>query len=240
MALEKINNISSPEEINSIAYADIAKLGGIDVVHEFVPSGTPIGWWDASAITGLSDTDKVASWTDLSGNGNHLIEPTNQPTYRTGIQNGLPVVKFSGDSRLYAVIAGLEQPQTVFIVFRQTQWQENSYIIDGTDGPNILFVNGFTPQINLHCGTLGPVTTDMTIGDFKVCSIVSNGASSSIRVNGLNESIADAGAGNSGGLCIGRWAGGNFPYVEVCEVLLYSGTESRAANESGLATKWGL
>ena len=57
MALQKINNISSPEEINSIAYADIAKLGGIDVVHA---GGIDLTTFteDGAGIT-VVDSDKV-------------------------------------------------------------------------------------------------------------------------------------------------------------------------------------
>src|SRR3990167_5696375 len=44
-------------------------------------------WLDASQITGLNDGDAVASWTDLSGNGNHATQSTAaaKPTYKTNI-----------------------------------------------------------------------------------------------------------------------------------------------------------
>lgn len=53
-------------------------------------------WLDASQLTGLSDNDAVASWTDLSANTNHAIQAVSgkRPTYKTGILNGLPVVRF--------------------------------------------------------------------------------------------------------------------------------------------------
>ena len=57
-------------------------------------------YYDASRITGLNDADSVATWSDLSGNGLDLSQPTasNKPTYKTAIQNGLPVVRFDGSS----------------------------------------------------------------------------------------------------------------------------------------------
>lgn len=57
-------------------------------------------WLDASQITGLSDDDPVATWLDMSGNGNHATQGVgaNQPTYKVNIQNGLAVVRFDGVS----------------------------------------------------------------------------------------------------------------------------------------------
>lgn len=57
-------------------------------------------WWDASAITGLSDGNAVSSWSDLSGNSHTL---TTDPgggaaTYKTSIRNSLPVVRFDGSN----------------------------------------------------------------------------------------------------------------------------------------------
>jgi len=53
---------------------------------------------DASTISGLSDGQAVAQWSDLSGSGRHVTQATgaNQPTYRTGVQNGRAVVRFDG------------------------------------------------------------------------------------------------------------------------------------------------
>jgi len=54
-------------------------------------------WFDASSL-GLSDTDPVANWTDISGNSNDGTQgiSANQPTFNTGQINGLPAVIFDG------------------------------------------------------------------------------------------------------------------------------------------------
>lgn len=73
-----------------------------------------IGWWDASQITGLADTDAVTAWDDLSSAGRDLAQATGsrQPTYRTGIKNGLPVVRFDGGD----VISGTAHASTVMSI----------------------------------------------------------------------------------------------------------------------------
>lgn len=69
-------------------------------VAAFSPSDVAglVAWWDASALTGLSDGDPISSFTDLSGGGFHATAAlsSHRPTYKTGIQNGLPVARFDG------------------------------------------------------------------------------------------------------------------------------------------------
>lgn len=50
-------------------------------------------WLDAAAITGLTDGQTVATWSDRSAAGNHATG-VNAPTYRTGVLSGKPVVRF--------------------------------------------------------------------------------------------------------------------------------------------------
>lgn len=52
-------------------------------------------WWDASQITGKSDGDGVSVWPDASDNGNDLTSAGFDPTYKTGILGGKPVVRFT-------------------------------------------------------------------------------------------------------------------------------------------------
>lgn len=55
-------------------------------------------WLKADALTGLNDTDPVASWLDSSGNGETAVQGTGaaQPLYIVDGQNGLPIVRFDG------------------------------------------------------------------------------------------------------------------------------------------------
>jgi hypothetical protein len=56
-------------------------------------------WYDADAITGLSNNDPVSTWADASGNGYDLTQTsTARPTYKTSTLNGLPVVEFDGSN----------------------------------------------------------------------------------------------------------------------------------------------
>lgn len=58
-----------------------------------------VAWYKASSIA-QADASAVSSWADLSGNSRTLSQATgaNQPTYRTAIVGGKPVVRFDGTS----------------------------------------------------------------------------------------------------------------------------------------------
>jgi len=77
-------------------------------------------WLRADTISGLSDGDSVATWSDESGEGNDATEATNKPTYETNVQNGLAVVRFNGtDDELTTagnIFTDGEADLTVFVV----------------------------------------------------------------------------------------------------------------------------
>lgn len=59
-------------------------------------------WWDASQLTGLSDTDPITSITDYSGNARHATSSgTNRALYKTSVQNGKPGILFDGSNDYY-------------------------------------------------------------------------------------------------------------------------------------------
>jgi hypothetical protein len=67
------------------------------------------GWWEADAIVGLNDGDPVATWEDSHTSNHDLVQPTGaqKPTYKTSIQNGLPVVRFDGTDDNIAIANGI-------------------------------------------------------------------------------------------------------------------------------------
>jgi hypothetical protein len=56
-------------------------------------------WQDSSQTTAVSaNNDPVGAWEDKSGNNHDVSQATSgkRPTYKTGIQNGLPIIRFDG------------------------------------------------------------------------------------------------------------------------------------------------
>lgn len=78
-------------------------------------------WFKADALV-LNDGDAVTTWADSSGNGYDLSQSVagEKPTYKTGILNGKPVVRFDGGDVLYRNSTALSlRAHSMFVVFRE-------------------------------------------------------------------------------------------------------------------------
>lgn len=95
----------------------------------FIPGSGPEGlsgcmiWLKAdSLLATLYDGTTVSFWPDSSGNAKHANQGTgmNQPTFRTGIVNGMPVVEFAtNDFMTTATALNPALGSTLFTVMRQ-------------------------------------------------------------------------------------------------------------------------
>ena len=70
-----------------------------------LPTTGMLLWLNADAITGISNGGAVNTWTDSSGNGNNAVFTQVggvgvAPLYETNVYNGMPVVRFGGNSLL--------------------------------------------------------------------------------------------------------------------------------------------
>jgi hypothetical protein len=243
MAIEKVNSVSTWVEVNSVLAANIQNING---AADFVPSGSPLAWWDASAITGLSDTDPVVTWSDLA-NSNDLTqdEPAKRPVYRTGVQNSLPGLLFTGETdNLEYAMSNIAQPFTLFIVYKLTSiGAAFDTMFDGKKGASnrqysYLDHNGTGTWI-VSTGNDDTSVSSDTNAHYQ--TILFNGASSEFREDGVSAGTFDFGAGSFDPITLGS----NFTETNgitgyIFEVLLYSGNESATANEAGLAAKWGI
>ena len=98
--------------------------GGSTITDPVGVSGCKL-WLDAAVSayednigTVPADGDAVYGWYDKSGNGWRAIQTsgTLKPIYKTGIINGLPVLRFDGSDDYMNLGLYLERPYTVFLV----------------------------------------------------------------------------------------------------------------------------
>lgn len=186
-------------------------LGGASAYHpvadeEPEPSWAPtdltnlIAWYNANAITGLSDGDDVGTWADESGNGDDIAQGTaaKKPHYKTGILNSLPVVRFASANQQYLQkitdFAGgnFGEPRTFFIVGSGDKAAQHDFIASGADGLNLCYWVG--DKFGVHNGTALQTAADYAAGaTFYVLTFIHNGAASAIYVNGSSVKTGDSG-----------------------------------------------
>lgn len=180
----------------------------------------------------ISSGGLVSSWADQSGNGRIMSQTTgtNQPTKETdgsilfdGVDNWMATAAFT-----------LDQPETIYISFRQVTWADTDYISDGG------LVNGAaiaqrttSPSIDLFAG-VGPTAqnTNLPVNIYGVIAAVFNGAASSLKVNGTAATTGNAGAGNMTGFTLGSVANATqFSNIQVKEILIYSVAHNTATQD---------
>src|SRR4051794_1826732 len=78
------------------------------------------GAYSDSGTTLCANNDTVKQWNDQSGNSNNVTQVTSgkRPTYKTGIQNGQPVLRFDGvdDFLQMGANPAMNGELTVFVV----------------------------------------------------------------------------------------------------------------------------
>lgn len=119
------DRVSLAEVFLSGTAGSSARIAAYPLTGSGAAFADPVAWFKGDGIVGLADTNPVASWNDVSGNGNHAVQAVgaDQPLYRTNIVNGLPVVRFDGVSDfLQSPYSASNNPDTVhqsiFTVFR--------------------------------------------------------------------------------------------------------------------------
>lgn len=223
-----------------------------------------VGWYDADRITGLAHGAAVTTWPDLSGTGAHITQGTSgaRPTYRVGVANGLPVVRFDGaDDRLetsgsHQIVNASTGHWTVFAVMAKTAYSGVRGVVSGDNVggssnrvAQFLRWNGATSE---SIGFAGPVLDAGPTGSgsaFHIDEAVRNSSDLERLVDGVSNGATAGGAlstavcGVSVGHATNQGGAAGFHNGDVGEVLLYNvavSSTDRTAIREYLAEKWGV
>lgn len=200
------------------------------------------GWWDASAITGLSDTAPVPSWPDMSGNGRTATQsnPSLQPTYTTAGLNGLPSVLFSSD-RLPTGAALTGGDVTIFAVADPTAPLSYNTLFDGgvaltaNQGDANLKLPGVSDN-----GRGGAYPSTASVVSVRFSDVADSGT---VRVNGSATNLSKTQIPPTRNAEIGSQAGSDYWPGYISEVIAYAAALSdsdMAQVESYLTSKWSI
>jgi hypothetical protein len=164
---------------------------------------------DADYIAGLADAAAVSSWADRSGQGLDVAQATGskQPTYRVGVLNGRPVVRFAGTDDIL-VRSGAPpftgQAGSVFAVVNLVA--TTGHIVSsgdegaGTDRLSLLVSSGKLRLVVQVGGSANSLDGDTTLstGVTYVVSAHSTGSAYSSYVNGVLQTLTVLAGSNDG------------------------------------------
>lgn len=178
----------------------------------FVLSGVQL--WAKSGQLMTMVNGAVSQVGDLSGHdARALAQATagSRPVPATGITALTSLLRFDGTDDALSALFALVQPLTVFLVFKTrsltgTGSGATNYILDGAGVLNtIAFADYAGPNSTIiYNGTLVTASGAAGLGAYVYAMVVMNGASSKIRVNGVDLVTGDAGnAAAAGGVIFG-------------------------------------
>lgn len=194
---------------------------------------------DLQAHYDFSEEDGSTPVTDQSGNGHDL-----SGSY-SGVSrdiNGVQAGDFDGtDDNLTVSFSAESQPNHIFIVAQADSISGNESPFDAdTAVDQLIFATGSSNNWAINSGdTVEDGSADTSA---VIISGLYNGASSAIRVNGV-ESTGNAGTASLDGISLGARGDGTNPFDgTIGEVLVYPQDKSGIVSdvESYLSDKWGI
>lgn len=224
-------------------------------------------WFKADALV-LNDGDAVTTWADSSGNGYDLSQSVagEKPTYKTGILNGRPVVRFDGGDHLNRDTTALPlRTHSLFIVFREASAVTSAGVFvmkpatgndyDRNDGIALDTYNN-TGYLTVSAGTPTQYTTyvgSTGASPWGVYTHVLQSTTGVLYYNGSagtpDSTFSTLDVNSAGGFLVGaRYIGGaisgsNILNGDVAEIILYNtnlATDARQTVERYLGAKYGI
>lgn len=220
-------------------------------------------WIDADQISGLVDGDAVTTWSDLSATGAHVTQGTagNKPVYKTAIQNGLPVVRFTTDDYLATSTAAqfinsTSGQWTAFAVAKRTSDTGTQGILTGDNIggsanriAQFLRWNTTTPQAIAWNGPATDNGPTGSAGAFHIDEAHRTSTTLDRLVDGVSNGTTAASSPTTGscglgvGLATGQGGVQAFLTGDIAEIVLYNtalSSTDRTRVRDYLADKWGI
>lgn len=161
-------------------------------------------WLKSNDFTGLSDGDKISSWTDASGNSNNLSQSNSsyQPYYRTSSLNGYPSVSFENTNSRLIKTSFSDFPGddiTVFIINKNDDSGDGifSYAVSSEYNEFLIYNSS---NVALHIdGNANNTNESINDDSFHILDISREGTSGATEfwIDGIQEYTATIRAGNS-------------------------------------------
>ena len=212
-------------------------------------------WFDAQNVDGLNnstmiDGQQVGTWVNLgsAGAGGNAVQATAglRPLFRlvatAGKINNKSAVQGDGTQFLQSAgITAVNQPLVVAAVWRSTSIASLVGLLDSNGGRDMISMTAGTGALNMYAGT-GPVSTGLTLANttWEVLVATFNGASSFLRMNGVQGSTISVGAlTNTGSNLFSASGGTSIAAGFIEEALYYSDGTTPAQIEAYLTAKIG-
>jgi hypothetical protein len=210
----------------------VASQGGAAAGGDFatvIVDGHTVAWF-SSEYANITDAGsyRVSAWNDLSSNNNDLAAPSSgyRPLWTA---DG---IYFDGERSMEKTIAGLEQPEFIYIVFLINTWVDNEYVFDGTtaDG-GLIYQKTTSGTLTAYAGSSSSQNA-LSEDTWCIARVLFNGASSKFIIN-TTSVTGNFGASDMAGFTLGgRGGGGNMSDITVKEIIIRNQDDGAGTEEA--------
>lgn len=199
-----------------------------------------------------ADLDPIETWQDQSGSLNHLTQATlaRQPTFRTNIKNGKPVVRCVDDSLSKVTPAQATQAYSLFLVLKSDVLTgAQAAIFNGNpsgDGYGFIHDLATTYRRQLLHGGVAFIADGAATVLWHQVSVV-QAANVAMWIDGVSETLAASGLplAPTAAITVANYSNTHTSYWQgdLAEILLYNRTltdAERISVQDYLKTRWGL
>ena len=210
------------------------------------------GVYSDAGTTLANNNDTVQQWNDQSGNGYNVTQTSEalRPTLKTSGINSKDSVEFDVSDFMDGASPVVSPPNTIFAVFHITSSDTFGAVVYDSDANSRhnFFWNVAAGAYRASCQN-AETTTQTTLSADYISSVIQNGASSSIHMNGadVGDGSVDLGTNDLDGITLGTVRAGLsadfYMRGQIAEVIVYDtalSTADRQAVETYLANKWGI
>ena len=203
------------------------------VLYQSADSGV---YTDTARTTpAVNDGDPIAGQTDQSGGGNHATQTIagRRPTWRTGVKNGLPVVRFDGvDDNLVFPTLTLND-FSIYVV--QSSTGDGCFLANTTINRQVRLGESGNNRLSMFDGTTQIFSSTLSVvrGNWSLLEYHRTGSTCSFYENGVAKgtgSMSSALALNVIGLLLGA----SLPLNGDLAALIVCSAENTAAQKSAV------
>ena len=232
--------VSGTFHIVATSVENPAKSGTVTVTVKGIPTTNLKARYSGNALLGTgvtlpADAAPVATWKDLSGNGNDLVQSTvaAQPSFKSFSQNARASVLFDGTSNFLATTKfapTVPQPTTVVLVYKLAALSADCTLLDApasalTDRNVLQALTSPQNALQMFATGLSGLTATVAPASFHQVIALFNGTSSELHLDKAKTAttFTNLGSAGMGGLQLGaRQDGTAFCPAEVAELITYS------------------
>ena len=181
-------------------------------------------WYRADTLVTYDVDDSISAVDDLSGNSDDIVQATGaaQPKFTAS------GILFDGSNDYMTMAnADLDQPLSIYLVFKQETWVTNGTIMDGV-GQNTgrIYQQTSTPGLGVYVQNVSGNNANAPVGQFVVIVLQTNTTTNSFQINDT-DAVTWSGTANMNGLSLGRKPAGTPYYANfrLKELIIRLGTD---------------